>query len=619
MYCPWVICETQLQLRHFPGPAWIIGIPASLMRMDPILVPSIEKIESIIPPLMEGERELVGYLSNALRNSSAPSPWEIYIQPKLNGGEPDIITFNEHVGFTIYEVKDYSPESYKRSGEHLCLMKDASTLIDEPWDQANWYRESILKLLCPALGELLDGQSGGLACFQIRVYAHRMKTCEARSLFSTSRSRNIEIFGFDKLQEPPSVDTVPGIHIAQSSFVGQDPWRSAMGHLRGWLQVPVHVREKADPLPLTKAQRKFTMPAPGWHRLRGPVGCGKTDILAQRAAYIAASGLRVLVVCYNITLFHYIRDRVARAQRDTPGEGSVVYYHFHGFCSSELFRLGLEWGDVHEGTFDSGVVQRILHALKSGNSRGKKPVYDAVLIDEAQDFQQSWVEFLAEYLSQRNELLIVADRRQNLYRRDLAWTEKPFRRMPFEDWIDLPETCRRMHPELVTWINEFFPVPADITRPLPAQGEFSFAELRWTPCLTGQEPAAVARAVDWLLDSGSASHPSDICILVFTHSLGWRIVEAYEKKGQSLNHVLRREKGETARKRAFWMGDGRMKLCTVHSFKGWEIPAIVLVASRQPDAEDLAFVGISRSKHHVVLIDTCSLFGELTDPWKRLE
>ena len=55
--------------------------------------------------------------------------------------------------------------------------------------------------------------------------------------------------------------------------------------------------------------------SPGQHqRLRGVAGSGKTLVIAQRAANLASQGKKVLVVTYNITLWHFIRDHISRAR-----------------------------------------------------------------------------------------------------------------------------------------------------------------------------------------------------------------------------------------------------------------------------------------------------------------
>lgn len=61
-----------------------------------------------------------------------------------------------------------------------------------------------------------------------------------------------------------------------------------------------------------------------------------------------------------------------------------------------------------------------------------------------------------------------------------------------------------------------------------------------------------------------------------------------------------KEKNQDSRRKkmAFYKGDARVKLTTLHSFKGWESKALVVQISRaaSTDAVALAYAGITRLK-----------------------
>ena len=53
-------------------------------------------------------------------------------------------------------------------------------------------------------------------------------------------------------------------------------------------------------------------------------------------------GKSVLIVTYNITLWHYLKDLVVRAN---PGRGAmcrIQFDHFHLFCKRVVFEARLE-------------------------------------------------------------------------------------------------------------------------------------------------------------------------------------------------------------------------------------------------------------------------------------
>src|SRR5690606_10503762 len=102
-------------------------------------------------------------------------------------------------------------------------------------------------------------------------------------------------------------------------------------------------RAQREPLELDANQKNLvtTWPASRYGRIRGPAGSGKSLILAARAAQRAREGKSVLVVTYNITLWHYLRDLVVRAN---PGRGNmcrIQFDHFHLFCKRVTYEAGL--------------------------------------------------------------------------------------------------------------------------------------------------------------------------------------------------------------------------------------------------------------------------------------
>lgn len=74
----------------------------------------------------------------------------------------------------------------------------------------------------------------------------------------------------------------------------------------------------------------------------------------------------------------------------------------------------------------------------------------------------------------------------------------------------------------------------------------------------------------------------DITILTTNENTGAEIVEYFENKGVRTSHVydLQRQ-GDINRRRSekwkFYGGTGRLKVCSYHSYKGWQTPNVVLV------------------------------------------
>ena len=139
----------------------------------------------------------------------------------------------------------------------------------------------------------------------------------------------------------------------------------------------------------------------GGHRIiYGVPGSGKTLILIARAKLLAGAGKRVLVLCYNKSLQAYL----ARALSD--------------FRQVQVSRFGM-WATVQGAALNRQDREQfgtgLLNILQSG--RGDAGAFDAVLIDEGQDFQHSWLRcaLLALKEPAKGDLVICYDLNQNLY------------------------------------------------------------------------------------------------------------------------------------------------------------------------------------------------------------
>src|SRR5262245_3966104 len=149
------------------------------------------------------------------------------------------------------------------------------------------------------------------------------------------------------------------------------------------------------------------------HRLvYGIAGSGKTVVLLSRARLLAKNGRKkVLLLCFN-------RELARRFREGLRSYKNVDAINFHGWATRNGISANGDYSPEAEDKRAKALLDRLLSGQGDANS------YDAVLIDEAQDFHPLWFTCAKQALKEPNDgdLLIALDGGQNLYgRQTFTW------------------------------------------------------------------------------------------------------------------------------------------------------------------------------------------------------
>ncbi len=163
-------------------------------------------------------------------------------------------------------------------------------------------------------------------------------------------------------------------------------------------------------------------------KIEGCAGSGKTLLACRKALDLAAEGARVLLVCYNKAL----GERLAVDLRQ--GASRVEATHFHSLCMRAAqtarvdFAMPKEEGDVSR--FWEETAPRLLEEAL-GKPNADRWRFDALIVDEGQDFATSWWKPLLGMLRDPKDgvVYIFFDPQQDLYKRqqDLPISGPPVR------------------------------------------------------------------------------------------------------------------------------------------------------------------------------------------------
>ncbi len=153
--------------------------------------------------------------------------------------------------------------------------------------------------------------------------------------------------------------------------------------------------------------------------IQGYAGTGKTQLAVEKARRLAAEGLSVLLLCFNSPLASHLRAQFR------PEDGRIDVYNYHDLAVRKAEEAGIHFripdsGDREERQrfWDLEVPRLLMSAAEALDLR-----YDAVIIDEGQDFRREWSESVLRLLKDGKEgcLYIFFDERQNIYRGELQF------------------------------------------------------------------------------------------------------------------------------------------------------------------------------------------------------
>lgn len=166
-------------------------------------------------------------------------------------------------------------------------------------------------------------------------------------------------------------------------------------------------------------------------RIEGVAGSGKSMLVKWEAERLVKEGKRIAVLCYNDLLAEQLEQSLNPGKRQ---DVSVEVHSFHRFAQKYV-RLAKVPGAPKKEPSDSDTknsyfenlpanFDRALDILRNENSKKSSQsnrFFDALLIDEGQDFENGWLDTALKLLKDREggTVRFFYDPAQTLYARDV--------------------------------------------------------------------------------------------------------------------------------------------------------------------------------------------------------
>lgn len=593
--------------------------------MNRIIHPPLDAHAKLRQPMTDGEQAVLKLFLEHL-----PSSWEIYIQPHLNGLRPDFVLLNPKAGIAVFEVKDWNLDAMryftqKDSSGHVSLWaerdgKSFSIQSNNPITKVSLYKEAIFELYCPRLGSQFGWAAitaGVIFPFADASRAEALLAPFIKSNDNDDYAKYQPVSGRKEIAAGAIKAVFPEV-VRSSSFVMTE---ALAADLRGWLVEPDFSLTQRQPLELDRNQRSLaeSRTESGYRRIKGPAGSGKSLVLAARAARLMNEGKSVLIATFNITLWHYLRDLVRRGVDSSEQFSNVVFTNFHRWCRDVCCDVG--WQDRYNDLWKeipdkeparSARIKEILDVelpaladeavAQPGATR-----YDAIFVDEGQDYRPSWWNALRKACKPGGEVVLVADATQDVYGTARAWTDEAMTQAGFPGgrWAQL-SISYRVPPIALNVVRDFagrFLPGETLDLPEPEQGALNLfpCNLRWVQCESNQSEEVCVREVLSLMrqTGGINLSNADITFLTDDVRFGREVITALEShRVRAVSTFAQPLQERRRQKMGFYMGDARIKATTLQSFKGWEARLLVVHVAQARTRESLALVyaGLTRLK-----------------------
>ncbi len=545
--------------------------------------------------------------------------YEVYYQPYINGYNPDIILLRKNYGVLVIEVKDWELLHYHIDENNQWSLKKNKTPIKSPIMQVKAYKNDLYNLSIPSMLHKKIYEKNIYGLVQTAVYFHN-ETSQTIKENHIKTDKWCPVYGNNNF----TLNNISEYSLRKyPNNLFDDEIYTEFQRV---LKPSYHTLEQAKEVKLDPKQEALAISREKQQKIRGVAGSGKTLVLARRAinSHIR-HGEKVLILTFNITLRNYIHDNLSRVREEFSWNNFHIN-HYHGFMASEANNNNIKVKNLED--YDN---ENIFELVKD-----KLPKYQAIFIDEIQDYKKSWVKIIKKYfLADNGEFLALGDEKQNIYDIAMDSDKKPYTGIGGA-WLKLEKSYRVSNEILIlaeTFQDYFFENKYELDKAIPKQLTFDLGNEN---C---KEEGIEYHKLDDSISLNDLSNfiinklkkdsiqSQDVCILAQSNGLlrgldfeirktlkqktytTFETQEDYEfllKKNLSDSDFNGEIRAIQKNKRFnFWMNSAGLKLSTINSFKGWEINTLFLIIDGESkyESNEKIYTAITRCRCRLVVLN----------------
>jgi hypothetical protein len=577
-----------------------------------------------------------------------PDDYIVYFEPDIQGRRPDFVIIGPDLGIVVLEVKDYTKNTLFQINHdewHIVTTSGDQAVIKSPMKQA---RDNMFHVVDTLKKDKSLIQLDGKYKFQLKFpYGHGV-------VFTRLYSKDFVQEGLYSVIEPTLCFTRDEIDPEKEGFSEE----VLMEKILNMFVVPFRLKESLSIedinairyhlFPEVRISAEYKPPVPYQDQLllslhdiktmdlhqenlakqigdknrliRGVAGSGKTIILASRAKMLSKQNpdWRILILCYNISLSNAIQQMIHHMLNEPddlfdfdPNAKSVqneniMVRNFHSWLKNDLRIREQQLPDIIE---------------KLERNEAILPTYDAVLIDEGQDFEAEWLRLVSLLINADTQsLLLVEDRAQTIYQRKRSYVQDTG--LSFQGRSKVLSINYRNTQQIVKFAWEFYRkhsmfknkvvnrelegeiiAPQSTKRRGPEPGIVKAATFF-------EEMRIVARSIKKLHMEKKVPLEDILILYRVKRTHKYPIIDIIKRnlKDEGLPYYWITENDVS--KRSYAKDDGKVKISTIDSSKGLDFRAVFIVnvdsmpfplEENKEREVSLLYIGMTRAKEYLCL------------------
>lgn len=535
-------------------------------------------------------------------------------------GDIDFILVHPSFGLLVLEVKggqifyDSSKVGGPCSGWYSVDRNKDLHHIKDPFSQASQNLYALLKLLQD--GNLVSERT----CFHAVAFPDDEDLCKIPLPPTYRRELIIDRTDMDNLELK-----VRSIF----KFWGRDkPLPNALGQrLIDFLQESLSPPPPPPALKIQSLERMIAeLSADQGNKLRtlgtatralinGGPGTGKTILAVTKAAELANQGKKVLLTCYNEPLRDYLRSTF-QGSEDSPGEpgllNNVTIQNFHGLCITLATKAGIAIPELppQDNRDERNIYfqEMLPNLLNQALDTCPEHTFDAIIVDEGQDFSVQWLTHLLLCLKDPDKGLFYFfyDNNQILQKpTDQHMSERLRNELSIQTELTLYENFRNTR-DIFDFIQQFYRGDVAMESKGPGGMGFRPAKIEYSSEdeMFDKLNSCLQNMLGTTLYRNHRLTGSDIAILTPRSVLKSGLTK-FKPSGKYKLELMLAESTTTS---PHTLDPQTIPVWSIQRFKGLEAPIVIVIEldevflEKYKNKEELCYIAASRARCHLIVM-----------------